>query len=306
MIYRLSLLGVLLVSISSCAHNKGHECPVVRGPAGQELLVRCLEDELKTSKQIEQELAELVEAIRSSRDAEADLIASLGARLDKPDALISLLRAIDTVIDVRLKNMRNARTPGYKKIEVVIVGGRPIMTRRIFTQGSLKQTANPLDLAIEGPGFFQVSLPDGSTAYTRCGHFVKGPNGELMTMRGNYLHPEVNLPDEYIALSIAEDGAVNITTADGTQSITGVIELAKFSSPELMGPIDEILLQETRASGWPVTSTPGEDGMGRLRAGHVENSNVYVPEELHALRTLQRWKESIEEAITMLNRNFER
>jgi flagellar basal body rod protein FlgG len=301
-----SLLIALFLTVSGCyLNNRGHqykdECLLTKGHAGENFLIRGLKEELKTSKQIEKELALLVDAIRSSKTKEADLIALLGKRLEKSDILISLLKSIDIVIDMRLMNIKNTRTFGYKRIEAIFDGERLAATQHVMTQGNLRRTDNPLDLAIQGPGFFQIEMPDGAVAYTRNGNFMRGAAGQIITTHGYELLDAPTLSDKCASINISEDGAFNVTLADGTQRIEGHIQLVTFVNPEALRSIHNYLFEATEVTGIPVTSSPGSHGRGIICQGFLENSNVSIPEEIIALNTLQTWKNGIEKAILILN-----
>jgi len=155
----------------------------------------------------------------------------------------------------------------------------------------------PEDVAIAGDGFFQVSMPDGSTKYTRDGALMRGPNGELMTSKGNYITPSITIPTDATAVSIGPDGGVNVINASGTQSVIGTLTLARFANPSGLSSEGDNLLAETKASGTPITGTPGENGFGTLQGGFLEKSNVQMITELVSLITAQRAYETSSRAI---------
>ena len=199
-------------------------------------------------------------------------------------------------------NIKNANTYGYKRIEAVFDGETLAATQHIMTQGNLRRTDNPLNLAIQGPGFFQVEMPNGAVAYTRNGNFIRGPAGQIVTIHGYKLLDAPILSDKWISINVSEDGTFSVILTDGTQSTEGKIQLATFVNPEGLRSIDNYLFEATEVTGVPVTSSPGTHGRGIICQGFLENSNVSIPEEIMVLNTLQTWKSGIEKAILILNR----
>lgn len=296
----------LIVCVCGCrSHYNEHKyvdgCRVTEDNIGKKLLIRSLEEELEAGNQIERELASLVDAIRSSKKKEADLIALLGKRLQKSDVLLTFLRSIDTVIDMTLKNISNAKTVGYKKIRPFFDGEHLVMIQRVFTEGDLWRTDDPLDLAIRGRGFFQIVMPNGDIAYTRNGHFQINASGQIVTMTGYELMDRPALSDKWTDILVLEDGNVHVTSADGNQRAAAAIQLAAFTNPAGLKAIDNTLFVETVASGMAITSSPGSHGYGIILQGHLEKSNVNMTEELLTLHTLQTWKKGIQKAIIALN-----
>ena len=168
-------------------------------------------------------------------------------------------------------------------------GVRPVATVRLFTNGSLQQTSNPLDIAINGQGFFQILLPDGTTAYTRDGAFQLDFNGKMVTSSGYPLQPAITIPPNTLNITIGNDGTVSVTQA-GSAAPTqlGTIQLANFINPAGLQSRGENLFLETAASGPPQVDNPGLNGLGTLNQSFVETSNVSVTEELVNLITAQR------------------
>ena len=168
-------------------------------------------------------------------------------------------------------------------------GVRPVATVRLFTNGSLQQTSNPLDIAINGQGFFQILLPDGTTAYTRDGAFQLDFNGQMVTSSGYPLQPAITIPPNTLNITIGNDGTVSVTQA-GSAAPTqlGTIQLANFINPAVLQSRGENLFLETAASGPPQVDNPGLNGLGTLNQSFVETSNVSVTEELVNLITAQR------------------
>lgn len=168
-------------------------------------------------------------------------------------------------------------------------GVRTVSTEKVFSQGNFKQSGNPLDLAIEGDGFFQIAKPDGLTAYTRTGEFKVDSEGRLVTSDGYLVEPQITIPADAIALSISADGIVSATQpgiAIPTQ--VGTIELARFVNPAGLQPVGRNLYQETAASGQATVGAPGTDGLGTLAQGFLEMSNVSVVEEMVSMIAAQR------------------
>jgi len=180
------------------------------------------------------------------------------------------------------------------------VGGgvRPASTQRIFTQGDFQRSDNPLDLVIEGDGFFQVLRGDGTTAYTRAGSFRKDANGRVVNPDGYSLQPEITIPDQAIDISVGTDGVVSVTLAgNNTPQQVGTIELARFVNAAGLNSIGRNLYLPTAASGTALTGAPGSQGFGTLSQGYVEMSNVKVVEEMVNLIISQRAYEAGSKAV---------
>jgi len=186
-------------------------------------------------------------------------------------------------------------------------GVRPVATVRVFTSGSLQQTSNPLDIAINGQGFFQILLPDGTTAYTRDGAFQLDFNGQMVTSSGYPLQPAITIPPNTLNITIGVDGSVSVTQA-GSAAPTqlGTIQLANFINPAGLQSRGENLFLETAASGPPQVDNPGLNGLGTLNQSFVETSNVSVTEELVNLITAQRAFEINSRAISVSDQMLQR
>jgi len=168
-------------------------------------------------------------------------------------------------------------------------GVTPVATVRIHTQGNLQQTGNSLDLAIDGRGFFQILLPDGSTAYTRDGAFQLDSQGQVVNSSGYPLQPAITIPADALSITIGADGTVSVTQPGSTTPTQiGNIQLADFVNPPGLQSRGENLYLETASSGPPTVNDPGSNGLGVLNQGYVETSNVSVTEELVNLITAQR------------------
>lgn len=227
------------------------------------------------------------------------------------------LDAQQTSLDVIANNLANTSTNGYKQARPVFedllyqtlrqpgaqssqstqipsglqlgTGVRPVSTARIHTQGSLQQTGNDLDVAISGAGFFQVLLPDGTTAYTRDGSFQKDNQGQLVTANGYAVQPSITIPSDALTVTISNDGVVSITQAGSTAPTqVGSLQLATFINVGGLQSMGENLYMETASSGAPTPSTPGTNGAGVVNQRYVEASNVNVAQELVSMIQTQR------------------
>lgn len=186
-------------------------------------------------------------------------------------------------------------------------GVRPVATARIFTNGNLQNTGNPLDLAISGAGFFQVTLPDGTVSYTRDGALQLDNQGQLVTSNGYPLQPTITIPPNATSITIGSDGTVSVLSA-GQQNPTqvGQIQLANFINPAGLQSRGENLFLETAASGTAQANVPGTNGLGTINQNFVETSNVNVTEELVNLITAQRAFEINSRSITASDQMLQR
>lgn len=162
-------------------------------------------------------------------------------------------------------------------------------TQKIHTTGSLQETSQPLDLAINGRGFFQIAMPDGTIAYTRDGTFHMDAEGQIVNAVGYLLEPNIAIPDQTNTLTISRDGIVSVTQFGETdpQEI-GQIDVVDFINPVGLQAIGGNLFLETASSGAPQVGVAGEEGFGSIEQGFLENSNVKVVEELVQMITVQR------------------
>lgn len=178
-------------------------------------------------------------------------------------------------------------------------GVRTVATEKIHSQGNIAQTENPLDMAIQGNGFFEILLPDGSTAYTRDGSFQRDSQGQIVTAEGNVLQPAITIPSNTMSVTIGNDGTVSALTA-GSSAPTqiGSIQLADFTNPGGLQPVGDNLFKETASSGTAQAGTPGLTGLGTLIGGALESSNVNVVEELVNMIETQRAYEMNSRAIS--------
>ncbi|MDN3546550.1 MAG: flagellar basal-body rod protein FlgG [Roseateles asaccharophilus] len=236
------------------------------------------------------------------------------------------MEAQQTQLDTISHNLSNVATNGFKRSHAVFedliyqnlrqtgantteqtqlptglqvgLGVRPVATARIFSQGNLQQTTNNLDLAIKGNGFFQIQMPDGTTAYTRDGSFQLDANGQMVTNNGYALLPGITVPANALSVTVGADGTVSVTVPGTPQpQILGQIQLANFVNPAGLDPRGQNLFGETAASGAPNAGAPNANGLGALQQGFVETSNVNVVEELVQMIQTQRAYELNSKAV---------
>jgi flagellar basal-body rod protein FlgG len=178
-------------------------------------------------------------------------------------------------------------------------GTKLAATERAFRQGTTEETGNPLNLLIEGDGFFQVRRPDGHIAYTRDGSFLLSAEGALVTSDGFYLEPQVLLPEDVAEVSISTEGLILARFHDQPEEEEiGQIELARFLNPAGLRSLGRNQFAPTYASGDPITGTPGLEGFGTVLSGYLEGSNVEVVDEMVALISAQRAYEINSRSIT--------
>lgn len=236
------------------------------------------------------------------------------------------LDAQQTQLDVISNNLANVGTTGFKRSRAVFedlmyqnlrqVGGqtsdqtrlpsglqigtgvRIVATERIHTQGTPTKTDNAKDVAIDGEGFFQVLMPDGTISYTRDGSFQTDANGQLVTASGFPVQPAITLPGGTLSMTIGRDGTVSVTQAGSTGNVqVGQLQLATFLNPTGLQSSGENLYVETDSSGGPNQTAPGQNGAGLLNQGYVEASNVNVVEELVNMIQAQRSYEINSKAV---------
>lgn len=177
-------------------------------------------------------------------------------------------------------------------------GTRLSAVQRIQSQGPLEQTTRPLDLAIEGQGFFQVELPNGNTAYTRDGSFSVSDRGTLVTHGGYTVMPGISIPSDASQLTISRTGIVTVTGMNTTETVElGQVELARFMNAPGMLALGENLFAETPASGSPLQGFPQDEGFGRLLQGALEASNVEIVQEMVDMITAMRAYEINSKAV---------
>ena len=226
------------------------------------------------------------------------------------------MQSMSFMVDNIANNLANANTFGYKRTRVdfqdllyqtikpagssayqgiklptgiqIGHGSRVAGTRRDFNEGSVQNSENPLDVAILGRrGFFQVTMADGTIGYTRDGAFSLDEAGNIVTSDGFRLEPTIQIPQDATAINISVEGFVSVVQ-NNVISELGQLQLADFVNPAGLSALGKNLFVQTEASGPPVTGNPGQDGLGTLQQGFLENSNVSIAEELVNLITAQR------------------
>jgi len=205
--------------------------------------------------------------------------------------------------DLLYQNLRQSGANSSQQTQLPIglqvgTGVVPVATERMFDQGSLQQTNNPFDLAINGQGFFQVQMPDGTTAYSRDGSLHVDANGQLVNNSGFAITPAITIPAGAQSVTVGQDGTVSVTMQGvAAPKTVGTIQLANFINPAGLDAKGQNLFAETAASGTPTPNTPGSNGLGSLQQGFVETSNVNVVSELVNMIQTQRAYEMNSKAI---------
>ena len=237
------------------------------------------------------------------------------------------MEAQQTALDVTSNNLANVSTNGFKKSRAVFedllyqnirqpggqssqqtnlpsgmqlgTGVRPVAIERVHTQGNPQSTGNDKDIMVNGNGFFNVLLPDGTTAYTRDGSFQRDNNGQMVTSSGFVLQPAITIPITAQQITVGRDGTVSVVLpGQAAPQQLGSIQLTTFINPTGLESKGENLYVETGASGNPQTNTPGTNGTGVILQGFVETSNVNVVEEMVNMIQNQRAYEINSKAIT--------
>ena len=227
------------------------------------------------------------------------------------------LDAQQTRLSVISNNLANVSTTGYKQSRAVFedllyqnvrqvggqtsqdtrlpsgmslgTGSRVVATEKIHTQGNIETTGKSLDIAIDGKGYFQILLPDGTQGYTRDGNFMLSDQGEMVTASGYALQPGITIPEDTQSITIGVDGVVSVTLQGQAAPVTvGDIQITSFVNPTGLQSIGENLLVESAASGAPQAGTPGQTGLGQLRQASLEASNVNIVEEMVGMIETQR------------------
>lgn len=238
------------------------------------------------------------------------------------------MKAQQTMVDMIANNIANVNTSGFKKSQAsfedlfyvtlqspglargandsavpigtqIGSGTRLNGTTKVFTTGTLEITERNLDVAIDGDGFFAVALPDGSTGYTRDGGMHLNAEGKIVTGSGNVLLPEITVPQDALEIAVDPEGRINVRTAGSPDTSTqlGQLTLHRFINPSGMLAVGANVVRPTEASGPPITNTPGQTGLGLLKQGFVERSNVQIVNELVNLIVAQRAYEVNSRAI---------
>jgi flagellar basal-body rod protein FlgG len=225
--------------------------------------------------------------------------------------------AQQTRMDTIANNLANASTTGFKKARAdfedllsetirapgetqpqggtspvplqVGLGVRTAASTRTFSQGDMTTTNNPLDLAVQGAGFFRIQRPNGELAYTRDGTFKIDADGRVVTQSGNLIEPNITVPKDATSLTVSADGIVTVTEPNRTQPVeVGRLEVAAFVNPAGLEAIGGNLFVETSASGQPIIAKPGDQGTGSIGQGMLESSNVKAVEEMVSMISTQR------------------
>ena len=245
------------------------------------------------------------------------------------------MRAQEMNVDNIANNLANANTVGYKARraqfqdlmyqsvlqpgtasgqQTIIptglqlgLGTRPTSNEIVFTQGAFSETDNPLDVVIQGRGFFQILQPNGEIAYTRCGQFQVDKNGNLVTSSGYLMQPQITIPPAAQQITIAADGTVSYTLANQTAAqIAGQIQLANFQNPGGLNSLGGGLYTYTDSSGDPVLDSPGgSSGVGSLLQGYVEQSNVSIVDEFVNLIQAQRGYEANSKVVSAADQMYQ-
>jgi len=221
-----------------------------------------------------------------------------------------------TMVDVISNNLANINTNGFKRSQVsfqdlmyvkmreagteiasgitspsgteIGSGVKVGSTVKVYTAGELENTSRPLDVAISGEGFLQVSMPTGELNFTRDGSLQLNANGQLVTTTGYTIEPAITIPSDAVAITIGKEGSVSSTNSSGSVSVVGTLQLARFPNPSGLTAKGDNLLAETAASGSPTVGQAGSSGFGTFQAGFLEKSNVQMVTELVNLITAQR------------------
>jgi flagellar basal-body rod protein FlgG len=187
------------------------------------------------------------------------------------------------------------------------LGVRPASSEILQIEGNFDATGNPLDLAIQGNGFFQVTLPTGDLAYTRSGAFHLDQNGNMVDEQGDSLTPNITIPSNALSITVGTDGTVSVTLPAQTQAQqVGAVQLATFANPGGLNSIGQNLFQSTTASGDAILGTPGgSDGVGSIQQGNLEESNVSVVTEFVNMIIAQRSYEANSRVIRAADEMFQ-
>lgn len=245
------------------------------------------------------------------------------------------LEAQQTNMDVISNNLANVSTNGFKRQRAVFqdllyqtmrqpgaqaseqttlptglqlgTGVSAVSTERMHTQGQMNETGNEYNVAIQGKGFFQIQLPDGTTAYTRDGSFKPNENGQIVDSSGNPVQPGLTIPPDAQTVTVGEDGIVSVTVpGQALPQQIGQLTLATFINDSGLESIGGNLYRETQVSGAPNEATPGMDGAGRLKHRYIETSNVNVAEELVTMIQVQRAYEINSKAVSTSDQMLQR
>ena len=227
------------------------------------------------------------------------------------------MAAQTTNVDVIANNLANVNTAGFKRGRAnfqdlmyqqikspgaeasaagtqlpsgiqVGLGVKTASIEYVFSEGSFQQTNNPLDIAIQGRGFFQIQLPNGETGYTRAGSLSRDAQGQLVTANGNVVLPNITLPTDSLNINVGRDGTVSVEQPGSLSTVVGQLQTVVFSNPSGLLHLGDSLFQSSNASGEALTGVPGENGYGGLGQGMIEMSNVNMVDEMVNLIAAQR------------------
>ncbi|HID36683.1 MAG TPA: flagellar basal-body rod protein FlgG [Ghiorsea sp.] len=227
------------------------------------------------------------------------------------------MAAQTTNVDVIANNLANVNTAGFKRGRAnfqdlmyqqvkspgaeasasgtqlpsgiqVGLGVKTASIEYVFSEGSFQQTNNPLDIAIQGRGFFQIQLPNGETGYTRAGSFSRDAQGQLVTANGNAVLPNITFPSDALSINIGQDGTVSVEQPGSLSTVVGQLQTVDFSNPSGLMHLGNSIFQSSNASGEPLTGIPSENGYGGLGQGMIEMSNVNMVDEMVNLIAAQR------------------
>lgn len=245
-----------------------------------------------------------MDAQQTSMDVIANNLANVSTTAFKSTRVIFEDLLYQTVRQPGAQSTQQTQIPSGMQVGL---GVRPIATERLFTQGNPQLTNNSKDVAINGNGFFQVLMPDGSTAYTRDGSFQLDSQGQLVTASGYPIQPAITIPSTATSLTIGSDGVVTITQPGSQLPVQiGALQLATFVNSAGLDSIGENLYLETGSSGNANTTVPGLNGAGTLMQNYVEASNVNVATELVNMIQTQRAYDMNSQAVTTSNQMLQR
>lgn len=226
-----------------------------------------------------------------------------GHHIERDTSRIKLLNAQRSIVQAKkvvVENLTNAHTIGYKRNLVRFIDSTTVVVSRDMSQGELIRTNRNLDVAILGRGYIAVTDARGEILYTRCGTLMLNTEGELIQPNGYILEPVIEVPSYSVQIHIQEDGAVSCVNSDGSMSVIGAIQLSMFPNAEALLTKGKSLYKETAASGIPVTGTPGSEGLGEIKSGFLEISNVNESEELLILEELKIYDSHVQKAMVLL------
>ena len=213
-----------------------------------------------------------------------------------------ILKIITNARNAVIENISNAHSIAYKKNIVNFVDNNTLVIKRDFSQGKILRTSRPLDLAISGKGFFNVTDSKGRSFFTRYSSFLVRPNGMMVLDTGETLEPIIFIPKDAQKIYIAKDGSVSCTTSDGKESVVGAIELSRFPNNEGLEYKGKGPYVQTSRSGIPTQGSADSQGFGQIESGCIESSNVDIPEQIRVLSELGRFEQSLSKALSIVQK----